>query len=931
MFFTTTLASALRKRMPQALFLMLFIIILGACREPAKPLRFEDSQTTKPWTYWWWMGSAATQTDITDQLVDMQKAGMGGVHIIPIYGVRGEEENFLPYLSPEWQQMVSHTIRTADSLKMGVDLTLGTGWPFGGPQVSEQEAAKRIKPIRYAFPATDQIEIQLDTVLENHRLRSVESIVAINDEGGSAMIDFQESGTAVRQQLAYGDWELLILGEALTGQRVKRAAPGGEGLVMDYFDTAAVTAYLQHHDSALAELLAQNPPRAFYHDSYEAYGANWSADFLQKFEALRGYSLAEVMPVLADTAHTDYAAVLHDIRQTLSDLLYGSFTQTWTEWSHDKNINTRNQAHGSPANILDLYGLAGIPETESFGTSQFEIPGLRIDKDFEVERFGKPSPLMMKFASSPAHLMGKSMVSSETTTWLGNHFKVSLSQVKPQIDELFTAGINHIFYHGMPYSPRRAGFPGWLFYASTNFNRQSHFWDELPQLNSYISRVQAYLQNSRPDNDLLLYFPIHDIWTNQKKDSWLLQLDVHKYDDWFSATPAGKTTRYLWESGYTFDYVSDRQFTSLGSKQNQTGLAEGAKYRAILIPPTEYLPLSSLRKLVELAEEGTHVIFTEGYPEAIPGYLVSSDQQSEFEALLATLKENSRVELLQDISAIDRIERLRPESMMQQGLDFIRKKHAGGHVYFITNLGDHFSEGLIRLAVSGEAAEILDPLTGKRGEADTQSVDGKTQIYLQLKPGASAIVLTYDQPLEEAAPFHYEAVKGELSLSGSWGIELLSGNTEGLPQSFSIDSLTSWTTWQDSSLQYFSGKARYSLTFDLPEEEMLVEAYRLTFTELRESAKVKLNGKEVGTVWALPYELTIPAELFREENTLELVVQNLSANRVIQLDHQGVNWKNFYDINFVDIKYQPFDASDWEPVPSGIIGGVKLQKIQYFY
>lgn len=901
----------------------LFILLLGfsACEEPSQPLNFEESQTTKPWTYWWWMGSAVTKVDITDQLVDMQQAGMGGVHIIPIYGVRGEEDNFLPYLSPEWQEAVAHTIKTADSLNMGVDLTLGTGWPFGGPMVSREEAAKKVELIRYEFPQSSQIQVNLDSVYNRYRLTGLVSAMVLNQEEDlHQMLDISQP--EITLDVPTGDWQLLMLGEALTRQQVKRAAPGGEGLVMDYFAQQSVESYLQHHDSALAELIRQQPPRAFYHDSYEAYGANWSADFLQQFEERRGYALPELLPVLADTSHTNYGAVLHDIRQTLSDLLYDSFTESWTEWSYDKGIKTRNQAHGSPANILDLYGLASIPETESFGTSQFKIPGLRIDEDFEVERFGQPSPLMMKFASSPAHLMDKKLVSSETATWLGNHFKVALSQVKPQIDELFTAGINHIFYHGMPYSPRRAGFPGWLFYASTNFNRQSHFWDELPQLNRYISRVQAHLQNTQPDNDLLLYFPIHDLWTEQKKDNWLLQLDVHKYSDWFSATPAGETTRYLWENGFTFDYVSDRQLQALESEND---------YQAILLPPAAYLTLASLRSLNELAEEGVPVFFTQNFPQTIPGYLVGEEQIEEFDSLINSLRENPQVQLLSEIADLEGSSLLRQESMKQQGLDFIRKRHPGGHMYFVSNLGDQFTEGLVRLGARSEAVEILDPLSGDRGKADAQLIDDETQIYLQLKPGASAILLTYDQPLEESSPFRYEAITGEISLDGKWQVQLVSGNTEGLPQSFSIDSLSSWTSWADSSLQYFSGKARYTRQFSLPEEEELVEAYRLSFTDLRESAKVILNGQEVGTVWSVPYELTIPAELFEEENTLELVVQNLSVNRVIQLDQQGVEWKNFYDINFVDIQYRPFDASDWKPVPSGIIGDVKLQKIQYFY
>ncbi|MFP4504627.1 MAG: glycosyl hydrolase [Cyclobacteriaceae bacterium] len=912
--------------------MILICLLTFSCTKKTEPLSGEATSATRPWTYWWWMGNAVNKAEIAAQLNDMQQAGMGGVHIIPIYGVRGEEERFLPYLSPEWQEMVSYAIRTADSLGMGTDLTLGTGWPYGGPMVSEAEAARKVEIMRYELPASERISFRLDTLEQVQALADVEALALSNADGQLIIPEGWEDGV-IEQRVERGDWTLYLAVSAPTGQLVKRAAPGGEGPVMDYFDQAAVEKYLDTHDSAFADILSQYPPRAFYHDSYEAYGANWSADFTEKFVALQGYPLASVLPVLADTAHDSYGAVLHDVRETLAELLYTQFTQSWTSWAAEQSILTRNQAHGSPGNILDLYALASIPETESFGTSQFDIPGLRIDEDFEIERFGQPSPLMMKFASSPAHLLGKPLVSSETATWLGNHFKVALSQVKPQVDELFTAGINHIFFHGMAYSPERAGFPGWLFYASTNFNRNAHFWDELPELNQYISKVQSYLQHTEPDHDLLLYFPIHDLWTEQQPERWLLQLDVHKYERWFSATPAGSLSEYLWEQGYTFDYLSDRQLAGLSYEEGK-GIfhSEGTSYQSILMPPMTYLPLSSLRKLHTLAEAGAQVVFTEKFPEQIPGYGIAEDSARVFKNLLAELKSFSNVRLLGAAEELAEVSSIQTEEMKQQGLNFIRKKHPAGHLYFVTNLNDQFSEGLVRLSVASEAVEIVELIGGRRGLADSRMIDGQTQLYLQLPPGSSALLITYDQPLEgEQPPFNYLAAIKDITINNPWYVKFVSGNTEGLQDSYRVDSLVSWTEWGDSSLLHFSGKAHYLMNFTLPPDENLVEAYRLVFNDLRESARVILNGEEVGTIWALPYELLIPAEKFKRENQLEVIVQNLSANRIIGLDKQEVEWKNFYDINFVDITYQKFDASGWEPLPSGIIGNIKLQKIQYFH
>jgi hypothetical protein len=54
----------------------------------------------RPWTRWWWHGSAVNPADLTANLEAYRQVGLGGVEITPIYGVRGAEREFIPYLSP---------------------------------------------------------------------------------------------------------------------------------------------------------------------------------------------------------------------------------------------------------------------------------------------------------------------------------------------------------------------------------------------------------------------------------------------------------------------------------------------------------------------------------------------------------------------------------------------------------------------------------------------------------------------------------------------------------------------------------------------------------------------------------------------------------------------------------------------------------------
>ena len=244
-----------------------------------------------------------------------------------------------------------------------------------------------------------------------------------------------------------------------------------------------------------------------------------------------------------------------DYREALSEL-HMDYLRTWVGWSNDKGFLARNQSHGAPGNLLDLYAIADIPETEIFGSTPYPIPGLRRDDDAIRHDQDVPEPLVTRMASSASHVMGKPLASSESGTWLRDHWKVTLAHAKPELDHVFLDGINHIFYHGTVFSPQDAPWPGWFFYASTQFNPSNPWWDDFSALNRYVERVQTILQGGRPDNDILLYWPIYDIWDDP--DNLMQQLTVHQVD-FVVGTPFGSAAKALDDAGYAFDYISDVQ------------------------------------------------------------------------------------------------------------------------------------------------------------------------------------------------------------------------------------------------------------------------------------------------------------------------------------------------------------------------------------
>jgi len=858
-----------------------------------------------------------TKTGITENLEDMHTAGIGGVHIIPIYGEKGDEANYVTYLSPEWMELLKHTIREAKRLGMGVDMTNGTGWPFGGPSVSSSDAAKvfQVKAIQI----TDSANVH-DYQKANDQA-SLIALAGYDEKGNYTDIT---SKVDSKGHIHWGKdpkpMKVYAAFQGPTQQKVKRSAPGGEGLVIDYFSNPAISNYMKVFEDAFkTSEIEKGDIRSFYNDSYEVYGANWTTDFLSEFRKRRGYDLLPYLNFLADTSDLEIRPrVVADYCETISDLLYNGFTANWVKKSHEIGMLTRNQAHGSPGNLLDLYALADIPETESFGASGFSIPGLRQDPDFEENRFGRPNPLTMKFASSAANIAGRNLVSSESTTWLGDHFKVALSQIKPQIDELFISGINHVFFHGTTYSPKEKPFPGRLFYASTNYGPSSHFWKELPALTGYIANCQTILQNTESDNDILLYFPIHEVWRKQKNELFIRLFDVHKSKDWLQNSSFGNLAQRLWNTGYTFDYISDRMLDGL-TVENGTLISGNARYKVIVVPFIQHIPIGTLKRLKDLAGKGATIIFEKNIPTDVPGMFDYEKKRVVAETIKADmLSRSSKIRVSINIPETLSEKDIYAEEMAKKGLEFIRKHSGDSTIYFITNLSDQFSEDWIQLATKAKTVTIYDPGIEKRGNAAIKAKEKGTEIYLQLLPGQSCILTCMNEKTDTKEWIYQQAEpENSIAIQGNWLLTPTQGAPE-LPAPVTADHLGTWTTLGEK-YQTYSGKVVYSNTFDIPAKLLSGNGFLLDLGVVRETARVRINGIDLGLVWCLPNQIVVPGGIIHKKNTIEIEVTNLTFNRIIALDKQNANWKNFNEINFVNIRYQPYDASNEKPLDSGLM------------
>lgn len=917
------------------------------------------TKTTKPWTRWWWEGSAVNKKDLTWNLEQYQKAGLGGLELTPIYGVYGYEKQFINFLSPEWMGMFDHTLTEAKRLGIGVDLANGTGWPFGGPWVTDNDASKTIYFKTFSVNGGEQLKevieynqealvrtannkkASIDTILKpvyvNKNLQSLaldqiqypgklplKTLMAFSDKNETLDITGKVDANGKLNWTSPstgGKWTLYALFEGLHGKMVERAAPGGEGYAIDHFSATASKNYFKKFDDAFKGHDISYL-RSFFNDSYEVDDArgqgNWTPQFFSEFKKRKGYDLKEQLPALFGKDDADKnSRVIYDYRSVIGELLLEHFTMAWKSWAGSKGKMIRNQSHGSPGNTLDLYGVVDIPETEGD----------------DILRF--------KFATSAANVTGKKLVSSESATWLNEHFLSSWGDVKKAIDLYFLGGVNHIFYHGCAYSPKDAPWPGWLFYAAVHFQPTNPQWKDFHVLNEYITRVQSFLQSSKPDNDILLYYPIVDRYSEPGRD--LLQ-HFDGMERNFEKTDFEHLSKEMLEKGYSFDFFSDRQlqnFTNAGNKI----ISGGNSYQTILLPANKLIPLESMRKLIELANNGATVIFYKSLPVDVPGFSKLEERRGELKKMLSPLsfevqdngmkilrtKKGGRMISNDDIDQLLSSSNIRQERLAEKGLSVLRRRNTDGHVYFIDNRTDKSFNGWIELNILPASLALFDPMTGKNGLAKWKKNDkGNIEVLLQLQSFGSVIIQTYSSKKTTTIFPYTETAAQSQEIKGDWAIEFLDGGPV-LPAKVTTSLLGSWTELNGEDVKNFSGTAKYSISFEKPVDD--AKSWILDLGKVNETAEVFLNGKRITTLIGPVFQTVIPSSAFQQKNKLEIIVASLMANRIACMDKNNIPWKIFYNTNMParrreNSKNGLFDASGWKLKPSGLSGPVTITPLK---
>ena len=842
------------------------------------------NQEAKPGTRWWWLGSAVTENDLKWNLRQFADHGIGAIEITPIYGVQGNEKNNIPFLSPRYMDILKYVNAECKADGIEFDMATGTGWPFGGPWVPLDESASQMLIIDTTVVGKKIKALDLRPIEKKRKNTSLVGIYAFSEGKFLKITTPLVEGTLTTKLPSKGTWRIIALYQKKGVMAVKRAAPGGAGFVIDHFDKQAVTNYLKHIEEAF-EKTGTPYPHTFFNDSYEVSESDYTPTLFQEFYNRRGYSLEENFDKLVDGD----TKVVADYRETLGDMLLDNFTRTWTAWAHSHGAITRNQAHGSPANLIDCYAAVDIPEIEGFGLTNFGIKGLRQDPG--KTRKNDSDFSMLKYAPSAAHIMGKPYTSSETFTWLTEHFRTSLSQMKPDMDLMFCAGVNHMFFHGTAYSPQHETWPGWRFYASIDMSPNNTIWRDAPYFMKYVERCQSMLQMGRSDNDFLTYLPIHDMWAKRSTGKRLMQFSIHAMGK--LAPEFVKCIDAIDQAGFDCDYISDRILLDTYYNNGMLHTPGGTTYKGLVIPSADNILTPAVKAHIEkLKAQGANIIV--------------------------------------GTSATDLTKAAKAEKMKTElGLKLIRRSNDKGHHYFIANLTPNDIQAYTTLAVPMATAMWFDPMTGNRQRAE---ICGDS-ILINLRSGESIILQTFNHK-DEALSKELASlpVRGEwkktspiVKTLNNWKLSFTEA-TPAISKTYNLDTTKAWENLDDST-RTLMGTGVYECTINLSAAELKKgNSWTIDLGDVRESARVYVNDSLIGCAWAVPYRLSFANHLHKGNNKIRIEVTNLPANRISELDRQGYKWRKFDEINVVDINYKKTSYADWTPVASGLNSEVKLIK-----
>lgn len=837
---------------------------------------------TRPMVRWWWFGGAVEPDEIVREIKAMKGGGFGGFEIQPVYplalddperGIRNK-----PYLSQAFLEAVTLAAKTGRAEGLRVDITLGSGWPFGGPHITADKAAARLIKQEMAV-ASGVSSVNLPELPEANRYLAAfvgSDLVAI---GADRTVAFPQSNAART---------LYLIIQSRTGQQVKRPTLGSEGFVLDHMNPAAVRTHLDSVGEPLLKAFGADRPYAIFSDSLEVYGANWTDDLLTEFGRRRGYDLTpHLLSLFGDAPET--AGVRYDWGLTLSELVNERYLTPVRDWAKAHGTLFRSQTYGVPAVTLASNALVDLAEGEGAEWRGFSSS---------------------RWASSANHVFGRPVTSAESWTWLHKGaFRATPLDIKAEADVLLLSGVNQFIAHGWPYTPPKVPEPGWALYAAAVFNDHNPWWPVMGDVNLYLQRMSWLLRQGRNIADVAIYLPTEDAMASFRPG-----VDATINGQMRKRIPEDLTASLL-DAGYNFDFIDADAI-----------LAKGVDYPVLILPDIERISPEAYERIQAYVNSGGAVIALGKPPVLAPGFLMAKSGGPRVAAVSAGLFGGKHTSVLAtDLAGLkDALRRVSPPDIdgIVSGIGFVHRELPEGDVYFVANTTNQAVSATLRFRTPG-SVQVWNPVSG---EASVWRAGDA----VQLAPYESRVFAFGSLPASAPAVQSSRTVP----LRDGWTRKVGANN----PQS--LEAFTSWA--DDAATRFFSGGETYAREVDVEGADLKGGSVRLSLGEgkpsagsgregpgmqadldapVRDAAEVFVNGKRAGAIWCAPFELEIAPFLKPGRNRLEIRVYNTAINLLARrppADYSALNAK-------YGERFKPQNMDNLKPLPSGLLKAPELR------
>ncbi|XOV93647.1 MAG: glycosyl hydrolase [Bacteroidota bacterium] len=874
----------------------------------------------RPFVRWWWNGNKITSEEIKRELQVMHEAGIGGVEINPIAIPDEAPETdieSLEWLSKEWNELLVLAGMEAQSRGMVTDLIVGSGWPFGGEFLTQDQMLQRIVTGKKIISGPATIDENLESLerdyLKDHPRRYDENpqevnllfayLVPTNASGLTEIKEIEIDNGVLAAKVPAGNYE-LIYGLKEVGHRdVMFGSPGAKGPVMDHYDREVLLQYLSRlkkieKDTGvpLNEII-----RALFCDSIELAGANWTDDFASMFEAKYGYDLTPYFPFVFYPSNQGYSEngysdqfndtlkrVRYDYNEFLVDTFLENFTRTFKEFSNENGMLSRYQAYGVPFLMGMLEGnmITDIPESNNW---IFSAP---LDTPAWVWNQGHGYMIWNMYAAAGGHLTGKKIISNEAMTNTKGVFQLTLEDIKQADDMNFITGMNHSVLHGYNYSPPEAGFPGWVRFGAY-FSDQNTWWPYFKNWADYTARLSYIFQNSQPIKKVAILGPQTDLWG----DVGLVRAPFH-ITPWYLYR--------LWEPisqlGSSCEYINERIIRE-GSKSKGTLSFGPMDYEALIIAGVTSINPETVFALMDYVEKGGKLIFIGSIPSRTASMKDMDKDQEVVDIVDLLFKEYPKQVIYLDppvdeSNLLEWSKRLWNEHDLPKDLEImnpdpdvyqIHQSLGDKEIYFLTNTHREWaSSSLVRFPFKDKNVWIWDPHTGDKIIYPTK-VAG--QLHVALNPMESILLICSEEAGEpEIEEGSKQPIATPQTISGDWKVTFNPAFGESFTE---IMSFIDFTESSNKAIRTFAGEAIYETTFTPDESYDYITLGNVN----RGVTQVTINGELLGTRWYGQHRYDVNNVLkVGKENTIQIKLVTTLANYAKSLSDNPVakRWTNSF-------------------------------------